>query len=101
MIWVRDACALAMAIGGILAYRGIWRSWAFRPLGYGIGFMPLYVAVAYAAIRVAEPALAGDVKWLAAVFLCIGIASMILAVISLVWLPRFLMPTWFRTARGR
>ena len=101
MIWVTDIGAIAMAIGGVLAYRGVWRSWAFRPLGFGLGFMLLYIAVAYWAIRVAGPLLAGGVKLLAAVFLFIGIGSMILAMVSMIWLPKFLLPTWFRTVRGR
>ena len=102
MTFLSDAFTIALAVGGILAYRGVWRSWAFHSPGYGVGFMLLYVAIAFGAGRISVLLLPlGGMKWLAAVFLFIAIGSMILALVSLIWLPKFLLPTWFRTVRGR
>lgn len=102
MSWVTGIFAVALAIGGILAYRGMWRSWASRPLGYGVGFMLLYLAIAIGGVQASELVLSlGGAKWLAAVFLFFGIASLILAVVSMIWLPKFLTPAWFRQVRAR
>ncbi|KGJ71819.1 hypothetical protein GY21_19610 [Cryobacterium roopkundense] len=102
MSWVLLAATIAMGVGGILAYRGVWTSWASRPLGYGVGFMLLYVAIGAGAIRLAEVFVdVASVEWLAVVLLFVGIAAMVLAVVSLVWLPKFLTPRWFNAVRGR
>jgi hypothetical protein len=102
MTWMTGVFAVALAIGGMLAYRGVWRSWALRPLGYGTGFMLLYLAIAIGGIQVSALIMSlGGAAWLAAVFLALGTASLILAVVSLVWLPRFLTPAWFRSVRAR
>lgn len=101
MNWLLSGAAVLLCLGGILAYAGVWRSWALSPLGYGVGFMLLYVGIALFTIQIAGVLLDAGALWLGIFFYLIAVVSMITAVVSMLWLPRFLTPEWFNQVRGR
>jgi len=88
---------------GVLAYSGLWRWWARRkrpivtlfyypywPLGFGwmgVGLLILGASTLF------PPAARMPVIYL-------GLFVEILAVCSVVWMPRALLPRWYRAAKG-
>ncbi|MDQ1136732.1 hypothetical protein QE410_001531 [Microbacterium sp. SORGH_AS 1204] len=86
---------------GALAYSGRWKGWIRVRRGYGstMGFAWLWLGLAFAVCTVAlltEP-------YSRPAFFVLCAAAAFLLVVSLVamfWLPRFLLPAWFRVLRG-
>ena len=88
---------------GVLAYSGFWRWWArmkrpivtmfyFPYLPLGIGWMGVGLLVLAAFILFPPPAR------LPVIYL--GLFVEILAVCSAMWMPRALLPRWYRAAKG-
>lgn len=91
------AVSLAFVVPGALAYSGHWRSWtsqfmATRYLGFSVFFLG-------AAGACSAPALALH-GVLAAVFDVPLIVFFVLMMVSLIWLPSFLLPAWFKQWRA-
>lgn len=93
--------SLVFLTWGVLSYTGLWKGWIRVRRGYGstIGFASLWLGLAFAVgtSAIAIGASSGPV------FLVLsGIAAALLAVamIGMFWLPRFVLPEWFRVLRG-
>ncbi|MDI9890380.1 hypothetical protein [Microbacterium sp. IEGM 1404] len=87
--------------GGIVAYTGTWKGWIRVRRGFGatIGFAWLWIGLA---LLVGAAALLVESASRPAFFVLIGVAAVLLSVgaVGLFWLPRFLLPAWFRVLRG-
>ncbi|WZH36420.1 MAG: hypothetical protein PIR02_16910 [Microbacterium enclense] len=86
---------------GVIAYTGIWKGWIRVRRGFGstIGFAWLWLGAAFTTAAVAVLVQAYS---RAAFFALLGVAAvlLIIAVVGAFWLPRFLLPAWYRTLRG-
>ncbi|MEZ3159926.1 hypothetical protein AB1K54_05180 [Microbacterium sp. BWT-B31] len=93
--------ALALIVAGVLAYAGVWKRWAVSTRGFGtfMGFSWLYLGIAlvFAALSLTLSR-SGEPLFFALVALA-GTA-LIVAIVGFWWLPAFLQPRWFRTARS-
>ena len=86
---------------GALAYSGRWKGWISVRRGYGstMGFAWLWLGLAFAAATVGL--LAQPYSRLAFLVLCVVAAVLlVVSVVAMFWLPRFLLPAWFRVLRG-
>lgn len=93
--------ALIFLTWGVVSYTGAWKGWIGVRRGYGatIGFASLWLGLAFALGTVA---LAVESFWRPAFFVLSGVAAILLviAIVGFFWLPRFLLPKWFRALRG-
>lgn len=93
---------IALIVGGVAAYLGRWRRWAFaRPVfSYAVGFGVLYVGIAMTIFGILT--LLGDAVPLGVqrVGAVVVLALMAMMLLSLFWFPAFLTPRWFRTERA-
>lgn len=101
MDWLLTIGGVLFCVGGILAYTGVWWTWAYTRLGYGAGFMLLCGGIASLAAQVTNVLLDAGMLWFGIGSFLIAVVAMITAVGSMVWLPRFLTPAWFDEVRGR
>lgn len=93
--------ALLFVGGGIVAYTGVWKGWIRVRRGFGatIGFAWLWLGLAFG---VGTVALMVESASRSTFFVLIGFAAVLLliAIVGFFWLPRFLLPRWFRVLRG-
>lgn len=86
---------------GVVAYTGRWKGWIRARRGFGstIGFAWLWLGAAFA---MASVALLVESYSREVFFVLLGVAAVLLvvAIVGAFWLPRFLLPTWYRTLRG-
>ncbi len=86
---------------GVLAYSGRWQGWISVRRGYGstMGFAWLWLGLAFVAATAGL--LAQPYSRLAFLILCaVAAVLLVVSVVAMFWLPRFLLPTWFRVRRG-
>ncbi len=87
--------------GGIVAYTGLWKGWIRVRRGFGatIGFAWLWLGLGFA---MGTLALLVEPYSRPAFFALIGLgaALLVVAAVGFFWLPRFLLPQWFRVLRG-
>ncbi|MGP3536617.1 hypothetical protein ACTU3I_17640 [Microbacterium sp. RD1] len=93
--------AAAFIVAGVLAYTGRWKGWIATARGYGtyIGFSLLYLGVAFALAGLAL-SLADVSRPAFLILIAVAGVALVLAVIGFWWLPRFLVPEWFRRLRS-
>ncbi|SEM93752.1 hypothetical protein E3O25_09530 [Cryobacterium sp. TMT1-3] len=104
MNWSLIGIGLVALTLGTLAYRRIWSNW-IRPVtpghyGYSVGFGFIFMGFAAIILSATDSALAADSRALTLVLFTIGFLSMLTFAMSLFWLPRFLLPGWFKTLKG-
>lgn len=92
---------LVFLVLGVLAYSGGWKGWISVRRGFGstMGFAWLWLGLAFTA---GTAALLVQPSSRPAFFFLCAVAALLLVVsiIAMFWLPRFLLPAWFRTLRG-
>jgi hypothetical protein len=98
-VWVGLIGAL-IAIAGVLAYAGVWRSWAVRSTWSNNGFMMLYIGLCALFVATGQAAHDEQALGLAALLFVLAAASAVIGIVSWFWLPKFLTPRWFRAVRG-
>jgi len=85
---------------GVLSYTGTWKGWIRVRRGYGstIGFASLWLGLSFA---VATGAFLMEPLSRPSFFVLSGLAAglLIVAIVGFFWLPRFLLPEWFRVLR--
>lgn len=104
MNWTLLGFGLLTLTLGALAYRRIWINW-IRPVtpghyGYSVGFGSAFLGIAAITFSAADAADAPGLRALSLVLAGVGALSMLTFAASLFWLPRFLLPSWFRTLKG-
>jgi len=86
---------------GAVAYSGRWKGWMRVRRGFGstIGFAWLWLGAAFLTAAVG---LLVNPYSPAAFAVLIGLAAILLlvAIMGAFWLPRFLLPRWYRAWRG-
>ncbi|MGC0370795.1 hypothetical protein [Microbacterium sp. SLBN-111] len=86
---------------GIVAYSGVWKGWIRVRRGYGstMGFAWFWLGLAF---TIAALAMAiDDISLPAAMtLLIVAVVPFLVALLGFFWLPRFLLPSWFRVLRG-
>lgn len=93
--------AVVFVFAGVAAYSGRWKSWISVRRGYGstIGFAFLWLGAAFWV-----GSLAAAVAWtwrpLFVALLAIAAVFLVVAAVGFFWLPRVLLPRWFRELRG-
>lgn len=93
--------ALVFLAWGVLSYTGTWKGWIRVRRGFGstIGFASLWLGLAFAVVTVAV-FLESSSRPIFFVLSGIAAALLVIAIIGFFWLPRFLLPEWFRVLRG-
>lgn len=90
----------ALTLFGVLAYLGVIRRWSpvDRGLDEYLGFSALYAGLTLGCF-----ALSGATKHLAAgdVFLWAGCVLIVVTLLSIFYLPKFLLPKWWKDAHLR
>lgn len=104
MNWVLIVIGVIAAALGVFAYLRVWRNW-IRPVapghyGYSVGFGFLLFGIAAIAIGISSWLLAAELRSAAVVVGAIGALAMLSFAVSLFWMPRFLLPAWFKTLKG-
>lgn len=104
MNWFLFGFGLLVLTLGALAYGRVWSNW-IRPVtpghyGYSVGFGFAFFGLAAITLSATGSALAADARVLAVVLGAIGGLSLLTFGVSLFWLPRFLLPAWFRSLKG-
>lgn len=83
---------------GTTAYSGRWRKWAHRSgYGHNFGFSLFYFGVAFIFMGVSLSISQGIIPINALIVVWVMLAWC--GIISYFWLPKFLLPTWFREGR--
>lgn len=104
MNWALLGFGLLTLTLGALAYRRVWTNWILpvppRRYGYSVGFGFAYLGLAATLMSAADAALAADARVLTFVLGAVGTLNMLTFAVSLFWLPRFLLPSWFRSLKG-
>lgn len=92
---------LAFLAMGVLAYTGTWKGWIRVRRGYGstIGFAWLWLGLSFTTASVAL-LFASASRPLFTVLLAVAAVLLVVAIVGFFWLPRFLLPAWYRVLRG-
>ncbi|TFD91448.1 hypothetical protein [Cryobacterium serini] len=103
MSWILLGIGLLALTLGTLAYRRIWNNWIVPVTpghyGYSVGFGFTFLGLAAIVLSAGPLALAAEARAFTLVLGAIGALSMLTFTMSLFWLPRFLLPGWFRTLK--
>lgn len=93
--------SLAFLIGGVLAYTGRWQRWAVttRLGAYAVGFSLLYFGLAGVCAAIFFALRGTPFLPVGVAFLIVCVPAALVAVLSIFWLPRFLLPRWFKDYR--
>ena len=104
MTWILSGGGILALLFGTLAYTRHWRNWigpvAPGQYGYSVGFGFVFFGAAALAVGAANAMLEAGLTVAAYITGALGACSMLVFVVSLFWLPRALLPGWFKTAKG-
>lgn len=104
MSWILLGIGLLALTLGTLAYRRLWSNWIVPVTpghyGYSVGFGFVFMGSAAIILSATSAALAAEARVLTVVLGTIGVLSLLVFTMSLFWLPRFLLPGWFKTLKG-
>ena len=86
---------------GVVAYSGAWKGWIRVRRGYGstMGFAWLWIGLAFTIAALAM-AIEGISRSAAMTLLIVAVVPFAVALVGFFWLPKFLLPSWYRVLRG-
>lgn len=99
MVWVGIVGVVALILG-ILSYAGVWRGWAVRAGWTNLGFLLFYLGLCGVLLAVGTALQSSGATAVASILLLLGMLAAIMTIVSWFWLPRFLLPGWYRTLRA-
>ncbi|MBF4622783.1 hypothetical protein [Clavibacter sp. VKM Ac-2872] len=87
-------------VASVLAYSGVWRGWARTPVT-AFGKVPFPFGIGFFGVGILMTAIPFPIPYPANQILAyFALALMMFSVIGVLWLPRFLLPRWFKDEKG-